>query len=265
MRISFLGTSHTYDRFNTHPTYQSTSGTGLTWCEYIGEKLAVHVDNRGLVALGVDTYFARLYTYLENNPKPDMVVIEIPGTYRFSYPIDKHTSDVREFGNSRFWDAKGRYMDSLMIITKGDIVKKYSVSEVENLNKFNRINKNATIPIQPSQYIDFVNSHLFFDHKYLLYDNFVKTLVICEYLKQKQITPLCWTFDAITDLNSALVGDITNQMNLVSNKSVKRIAEDLGYSPSDSSYYPDGTHLIQEKWRDIADRVFIPMIQKNLR
>jgi hypothetical protein len=268
MRIAFLGTSHTYDRFDDYLGYQPTHGHGLTWCEYIGKQLSAHVDNMGIVAMSMDTYFARLHSYLEHNPKPNMVVIEIPSTGRFTYAIENNNSKNFNFCQPTFWDTtkktKSGYNTSFITLTGIEANLNYTHEDVLSMSKVKSVNSQAIIPIKPQQYIDFVKFHILIDRKYLLYDIFVKTLIICEYLKQNNITPICWTFDAIKNFNQNPIGNITEKMNLISNKSVEIIANDMGYTRGDKKYYPDGFHLIQEKWREIADSIFMPVIQGHL-
>jgi len=268
-RITFLGTSHTYDRFNTHPGYQAVRSSDLTWSEYIGERISSHVDNIGIVAMGIDTYFPRLYSYLNNHPKPDMVVLEIPGSWRFQYPIENKRSSEHDYLKSNFWqhlsNEEETYVYHLMRITAGDLLKQSTPETIKQDKKYIKINKNATEPISPHQYVNFLNFHLNFDYMHILYNTTVKIHIISEFLKQQDIIPICWTMDAINSLSKSLTNDVASKLNLISDKSIRSIGEDRGYHVKNKLYYPDGTHLIQEKWREIADDIFIPVINEYLK
>ena len=90
-KLFVIGTSHVADcHYNNKPREKCNAGYPdfrngeLTWPEYLGKKLNREVDNCGINAYGIDTYFYRIQNIIQNNNNKDIeLLIEVPTGGRY--------------------------------------------------------------------------------------------------------------------------------------------------------------------------------------
>ena len=88
-KLFVIGTSHVADgHYNNKPREKCNAGYPdyrngeLTWPNYLGKKLNREVDNCGINAYGIDTYFYRIQNIIQNN-KDIELLIEVPTGGRY--------------------------------------------------------------------------------------------------------------------------------------------------------------------------------------
>ena len=144
--ILILGTSHTTDK---HYNYSSKVKAGNyyanydkgeeLWTEYLCSKLSLNPINLAIPGIGIETYASRILSVKEEY---DVALIEIPNNARHELYIEQKGVEYKpNYLFRNFWSDK-LYKNEILKYNSSD----YDLTDV-TVNKINRINENAEIPI----------------------------------------------------------------------------------------------------------------------
>lgn len=241
-RIITLGTSHTVPYHNSE-------------LDKVLSTIGIKVTNYGVSGLGIDTYFSRVLTATEKYKDEKLLfIIEIPSIGRYhEYPHKGYKRPWRMI-TEEFWNnslEKGHYKEhytkNIAYYSKTQILERAGLSKIEQ-KTLQRIK---------------VFSNDKQEHEELL----AKAISINGLIKNLGHIPLWFSFNNFT-VNDPVAQQLmdSSKMNLINEHPVvyyicKKYADTETNLKQNPDIFPDGAHLNEKDWQEIAINIFLPKVR----
>lgn len=257
--LAVIGTSHVCDDHSNEDQLRYNSLASDSWPYYLAKQAGFDQGfNLGLTGFGIDTYFTRVESMLDNYDV-DTVLLEIPCYGRNHLMLNEEQYQFNDYLNKEWVDHSGQ-----------DLIRNYMINfgGADNLKhprtraKIDRFNKKLSSGNKLPYYLFENFFELAVSFNYKLEDDMIriKCKTLDSYLKSKGINTVWFNFDG----SRRFVDDKEiSQKILGGRRLIDHVEQQYGWNIKNKDDYADGIHLNSKKWRTLVDDHFLDILTRK--